>query len=212
MFRLNLYYPQHDKAERCCTMYINSAKKIHLFVDPALAGGRPRHDFGVVEPEGDLLVGGLYRIGAVQDVASDLDAQITPDGAGGRFGGVGGAEHDASGADGVEPLPHHGDYGARAHVLDQPWEEGPGGQVGVVLLQQLLARPHEFEGDELEALLLEALDDLADDAALDAVRLDHDEGPFAVRHGARDQEEQQRKTTDHAPGMAPSDAGSDAPR
>lgn len=34
---------------------------------------------------------------------------------------------------------------------------------------------------KLEALLLEALDDLGDKPALDAVRLDHDEGAFA-RH------------------------------
>lgn len=40
--------------------------------------------------------------------------------------------------------------------------------------------PHEFHGDQLEALLFEALDDLADESPLDTVRLDHDEGTFLV--------------------------------
>ena len=41
--------------------------------------------------------------------------------------------------------------------------------------------PHhllELEGDELEALLLEALDNLADQLAVDAIGLDHDVGLF----------------------------------
>ena len=47
----------------------------------------------------------------------------------------------------------------------------------------LLAGLHELERDELEALLLEALDDLADEAALHAVGLDRDEGTLGLgRH------------------------------
>ena len=41
---------------------------------------------------------------------------------------------------------------------------------------------HEFHGDELESLLLEPLDDFSDQAALDAVGLDHDEGSL-IGHG-----------------------------
>jgi len=37
---------------------------------------------------------------------------------------------------------------------------------------------HELHGHELESLLLEPLDDFADDSPVDAVRLDHDEGAF----------------------------------
>ena len=42
----------------------------------------------------------------------------------------------------------------------------------VVLLEELLGRGGHLEGDQLEALLLEALNDLADEAALDAIGLD----------------------------------------
>ena len=43
---------------------------------------------------------------------------------------------------------------------------------------------HEFHGGELESLLLEPLDDLSDQTALDAVWLDHDKSPL-VRHVVR---------------------------
>jgi hypothetical protein len=43
---------------------------------------------------------------------------------------------------------------------------------------------HELHGDQLEALLLETLEDLADNPALDTVGLDHDEGPLLVGLGS----------------------------
>jgi hypothetical protein len=42
---------------------------------------------------------------------------------------------------------------------------------------------HELHGDQLEALLLESLDDLAHESALDAIGLDHDEGLLLVCFG-----------------------------
>jgi hypothetical protein len=58
--------------------------------------------------------------------------------------------------------------------LDHTGEEGLVLEVGVVLLEVLLGRGSELEGSDLEAALLEAGDDLTDETALDAVRLDHD--------------------------------------
>ena len=134
---------------------------------------------------------------------SYLDAEVTPDGAGFGVLGVGLSEHDAAGLDHVESLPDHGQDGARCHVLDESGEEGAGRQVGVVVLQVLLRglkyskalAPdvfshfrilirylHELHGDELESLLFEPLDDVTDEAAVDAVGLDHDEGPLGVGH------------------------------
>jgi hypothetical protein len=45
-------------------------------------------------------------------------------------------------------------------------EEGLGGKVLVVLLEVLLARADELDGSELEAAVLEALDDGANESAL----------------------------------------------
>lgn len=110
----------------------------------------------------------------------------------GRLEGVGGAEHNTASLDGVKSLPDHGDDGAGGHVLDQTGEEGLALEIGVVcgqgsaparrcdaialsgrhtLLEVLLGGVDELEGDQLVAALLEAGDDLADEVALNAVRL-----------------------------------------
>lgn len=39
---------------------------------------------------------------------------------------------------------------------------------------------HEFHGHQLESLPLKPLDDLANEAAMHAIRLDHDEGSLSV--------------------------------
>ena len=45
---------------------------------------------------------------------------------------------------------------------------------------------HHFHGDQFKSLLLESLDDVANEAALNGIGLEHDEGAFTVsksRHG-----------------------------
>ena len=46
--------------------------------------------------------------------------------------GVGSAKHNAASLDGIEALPHHGNDGARGHVLDEAREEGLALQVSIV--------------------------------------------------------------------------------
>ena len=66
------------------------------------------------------------------------------------------------------------------HVLDKPGEERLLGEVSVMVLQQLGGGLHELHGHELESFVLKSLDDLSAEAALDSVRLDHDEGSLVV--------------------------------
>jgi len=120
------------------------------------------------------MLGRLDSIGTMADVAADLDAEITADGAHGRLGGHSCAEHLAALEDGVLALPHHCADWATGHVVDETSEESLAGEVGVVLLHVLAAGGSELHGDELVALLLETLDDVADEASLDAIGLDHD--------------------------------------
>ena len=89
---------------------------------------------------------------------------------------VGGADDLAAGLDDLLALPDHAHDGAGAHVVDEVAEEGLGGEVGVVLLGVRLLHRHHLHAAEEETLGLEALDDLADETALDAVGLDHDVG------------------------------------
>lgn len=85
------------------------------------------------------MVGGLDGVGTVADVAADLDAEVSADGSGKGVLGVGLAQHDATGLDGIESLPDHGADGTGGHVLDETGEERLAAQVGVVLPQVVLA-------------------------------------------------------------------------
>jgi hypothetical protein len=51
--------------------------------------------------------------------------------------------------DGVTSLPDHTDDGARVHVADETGEEGLGREVGVVLLEVVLAGGSHLQADEL---------------------------------------------------------------
>lgn len=137
------------------------------------------------EPEGDLLLGALDRVGAVADVAADVDGVVTTDGARGGGQGVGGTQDGTAGLDDVLALPDHGADGTAQHVWrqisgesplmntvililtgDEALEERLASEVGVVLLEVLLAGSAELHGNELEAAVLEARDDGANEATL----------------------------------------------
>lgn len=72
----------------------NPATRLHLglLVDPARLGARPVLDLAVLEPESDLLLGVLDAVGAVADVAADINGEVTTDGAGEGGKGVGSTE------------------------------------------------------------------------------------------------------------------------
>lgn len=88
----------------------------NLLVNPLGLGGLPLEDLGRREPEGNLLLGVLNAVGAVADIAADIDGVVTTDGAGGGSQGVGGTEDGAAGLDSVLALPDHGADGAAQHV------------------------------------------------------------------------------------------------
>ena len=104
------------------------------------------------------------------------NGEVATDGT--RLGGerVGGTEDLAASLDGVTALPDHGADGAAAHVGNEPREEGLLGEVGVVLLEVLLGGSDELDGGKLEATVLEAGDDGADEAALSMVSFCRTEG------------------------------------
>ena len=87
-----------------------------FLVNPVVLGGLPALDLTLLEPESDLLLAVLDAVGAVADVAANVEGEVTTDGAGGRGEGVGGTEDGAAGLDGVTALPDHGADGAGAHV------------------------------------------------------------------------------------------------
>ena len=67
----------------------------NLLVDPWLGAALPAAD-ALGEPKSDFLLGGLDRVTSVADVASDLDAEVSTNGAHGTLRRHGGTEHFAS--------------------------------------------------------------------------------------------------------------------
>lgn len=63
-----------------------------VLVDPVVSSLLVGDELGLVEPEVDLLLGGLNGVGTVADVAADIDGVVATDGTGGRGQGVGGTE------------------------------------------------------------------------------------------------------------------------
>merc|ERR1712021_97885 len=131
-------------------------------VDPRVRRLRPIVQLGSGKPQANLVVGRVDRVRAVADVAPDLDREVAANGAGGGIGRVGGAKHDAARLDDALALPDHCHNWPRVHVVDKSGKERTSGKIGIVLLEVRLARLDHFDSDQLEALLLESLDDLAD--------------------------------------------------
>merc|ERR1719180_700916 len=152
---------------------------VDLLVDPVLLGGGPVAKLLWLEPETNLMVGRLNGVGAVADVAPDVDGEVSPDGPGEGSSRVRLTKHNTTSLHCVQTLPNHGADRAAGHVGDEAAEESLAGEVGVVLLQVLHGGLHHLHRDQLETLLLKARDDLAHKATLDAVGLDHDEGPLS---------------------------------
>ena len=134
------------------------------------------------EPDPDLALGGLRRVGAVHEIEGDLGAELAPDRAGVRLRRIGGADHLARRLDCVRPLEHHRDQLTASDELDELTEERLVGVLLVVDVGDVLIGPHQLEGDEAEPLALEAGDDLASETALECVGFDEDQGAF-VGHG-----------------------------
>ena len=79
----------------------------------------PALDLALLEPESNLLLTVLDAVGAVADVAADIESVVATDGTGGGSEGVGGTEDGAAGLDGVTAFPDHGADGAGAHVCGE---------------------------------------------------------------------------------------------
>lgn len=76
------------------TSTIHQTSNLCLLVDPVERVGLVLLDLALLEPQGNLLLGVLNAVGAVADIAADVDGVVTTDGAGGGSQRVGGAEED----------------------------------------------------------------------------------------------------------------------
>lgn len=126
--------------------------KAAYLVDPVVLGELPALDLTLLEPESDFLLGVLDAVGTVADVTADIDGVVATDGARGGGKRVGGTEDGTASLDGITAFPDHSADRARVHVTDEAGEERLVGQVGVVLLEVLLAWRAELDGCKLVAV------------------------------------------------------------
>jgi len=110
------------------------------------------------------------------DVAADINAEVSTDGAWVRVKRFSGAKHLSASSNSVVSLPDHGANWTGIHVFDEASEESLLGEVSVVLFEVSFAGLADLHGNQLEASLFKALNDGADETTLDTIRLNHNEG------------------------------------
>lgn len=116
------------------------------------------------------------------DVAADINGIVTTDGTWSRGKRVGGTEDGPTSLHDVAAFPNHCANGGATHIGNETWEEGLVGEILIVLLEMSLGWGGELDGGKLEATVLEAGDYGADQATLDAIRLDSNEGLLVGGH------------------------------
>ena len=76
----------------CTILSSHSLNNLCLFVDPVELGRFVAGNLLGLEPQGDLLLSVLNAVGAVADIAADVNGIVTSDGAGRRGKRVGGTK------------------------------------------------------------------------------------------------------------------------
>ena len=121
----------------------------------------------------------------MDDVAADVHGEVTTDGAGLSFQGLGGTDQLAGAGDHAVAFPNHGHDGTGGDEVHQASEEGALAVDAVVALGQFTAGGELLEAHELEALALEAAEDLAHQTALNTIGLDGNKGALGSHNKKR---------------------------
>src|SRR5271154_515910 len=138
------------------------------------------------EPEPDLTLSRLRRIGAVHQVELRFEAEIAADSAGrGLLHRVGCAGQLPHRRDRPWALHDRRHQRSRRDELEQVREERLAVMFGVVLAGQLVADNTHFQRRDGKAFAFDPADDLADQASLYPIGLDQQEGPVShQRHSS----------------------------
>jgi len=156
---------------RCNVMNNYSSRRLDImgfvaldFIHPHLLARLPINNLLLLEPQGQLTLGRLIRIGSMDQVPSGFHREITSDGSIIRCRGLGRSDHLSCGGDDVQSAVTERDDGPRAEVLDQIVEEGLALVLGVVGLCELTGGNQDLDRAQLQALPFESAHDLGDEA------------------------------------------------
>src|SRR4051794_4827170 len=130
------------------------------------------------EPERDLALGRLRRVGAVDEVVRHRAREVAANRARLRIGGVRRADRLAHRRDCAFAFHDERPGRARRDELDELAEERLLAVLAVVLLAELAAHGQQLARAHGEAAVLDPLQDLAGEAPPDGIRLDQDECAF----------------------------------
>src|SRR5690625_778666 len=132
------------------------------------------------EPDADFALSGLRRVGAVDDVFANSQCKVTTDGAWGCLGDwVGAASQLTPCVNCALAFDDASNQWCRSDEFYEFTEEWLIGVLFVVLLSGLAVCGAQVQLDELEALALDACDDVTDMAVCNAVWLNKDECTFS---------------------------------
>src|SRR4051794_14781125 len=114
----------------------------------------------------------------MDEVVWHAQSEVAPDGAGGRFGGVGGAHEGSHDPDYALATDTHGDHGRRGDEIYELIEEGLLAVFGVVFFGELAGHVHQFHVGDVQVLGFHAADNFADKLAAHAVAFNQYQGLF----------------------------------
>ena len=116
----------------------------------------------------------------MHQVAPDLEAKVSADGAGSRLGRIGRSHRAPRGLDSIVSLQCHHHDRARGDVTDQRLVEGFAFVDRVMALGQRCVNLYQFQRRDAQPSALKAGDDLSDKPALHSVGLDDDQCVFQL--------------------------------
>src|SRR4051794_28667375 len=141
------------------------------------------------EPDGDLALGGLNGVGAVNEVLLNLQApvaaEVATNGAWGCRGGIRGARQGAEALDDTVTLEDRGNDRAGEHELNERLVERLANMLGVVRFQLLAGRGHLLQLGQGVPLGLDASQDGAGQVAGHAVGLDQDKSALSAHSNSK---------------------------
>ena len=145
-----------------------------LFVDPLLVVLGVLNE-SLREPETNLTLSRLDGVRSVNDVVSHIAAEVSTNGTGSRLQRLGSTHHLTSNGNNVVTLPHHSNDSRGAHETSEAGVETLTLVLSVVLLQEGHGGNEHLQTHELEALLLEAGNNLTNVSTLDSIGLNSKE-------------------------------------
>jgi len=142
-----------------------------LLIDPGEERWLVINNFLLLEPQTDLLLGRLDRVGPMADIATDINGIITTNGTGSGLQRVGGSKNDTTLLDNVLAFPNSGQNRAGLHVFQQTREERLLLKIGIMFTEQLFRGIGEFNGNQFVTTLFESTQNRGHKSSVDSVGL-----------------------------------------